>query len=216
MEILNVTVGSRLHGLDGPDSDTDTKGVYVQSLEDLTSPFVQKDARAHEVDQHVSFELKHFCRLAAGGNPTVLEVLGSDLVNNTTYWGRELQQNKWRFFDGNAVRNAALGYARQQQNLMDVRPDRLPKALVARIRILHQATRMLDPGVWCGAVTDLGLNSFLRQVKYNYTTDLLDVGITYVESWEEALKDATTFSRLDKGWINNFCHRVYLRNERVV
>lgn len=38
-QLTKVLVGSRLHGLDTPTSDYDYRGIHIQNLQDVLSPF---------------------------------------------------------------------------------------------------------------------------------------------------------------------------------
>lgn len=75
--IYQVVAGSRAHGLDTEESDTDTRGVCIPPAEALLglTPFEQ-----HESDggDHVIYALTKFARLALDGNPNIVETLFTD------------------------------------------------------------------------------------------------------------------------------------------
>lgn len=71
--LLNAIVGSQAYGTNTPDSDIDTKGVYLQDpMEVLGMEYkeqinLDKDACLYEV--------RRFLQLLCSGNPTMLELL---------------------------------------------------------------------------------------------------------------------------------------------
>lgn len=69
-----VRAGSRAHGLAGPDSDEDSRGVCVPPKRFLygLSEFEQWQS---EGGDHVIFALQKFARLALDGNPNIIETL---------------------------------------------------------------------------------------------------------------------------------------------
>lgn len=83
MKILTkVVVGSRLHGLDTPESDWDYRGIHIHNLKEALSPFRKlKNTTWIEGDEdNTSYELRDFCKNATKGNATILEVFFSNQV----------------------------------------------------------------------------------------------------------------------------------------
>lgn len=89
--VLSVIVGSHAYGLDTDESDVDRRGVYVPPTR-LYWTFEKPPASVDGPEQErVSWEVEHFLSLALKANPTVLEVLASDLVETCTPIGEELR-----------------------------------------------------------------------------------------------------------------------------
>ena len=89
--VLSVIVGSHAYGLDTDESDVDRRGVYVPPTRlfwTFEKPPVSVDGPEQE---RLSWEVEHFLSLALKANPTVLEVLASDLVETCTPIGSELR-----------------------------------------------------------------------------------------------------------------------------
>ncbi|GIJ73302.1 nucleotidyltransferase domain-containing protein [Virgisporangium ochraceum] len=88
--IYSVVVGSRAYGLDGPDSDTDRRGVFLAPADafwSLDPPPTHRDGPRPE---ELHWELARCLQLGLAANPTVLEVLWSPLVETLTPVGQQL------------------------------------------------------------------------------------------------------------------------------
>lgn len=89
-ELFRATVGSRLYGIDTPESDHDRRGVKVSRLGDLLlSADVGKNTSTEdEAGDLTLYELNHFVRLLMKGNPTITEALYSLSLKDETLAGR--------------------------------------------------------------------------------------------------------------------------------
>lgn len=88
--IYSCVVGSRAYGLDGPDSDTDRRGVFLAPADAfwrLDPPPTHRDGPRPE---ELHWELARCLQLGLAANPTVLEVLWSPLVETLTPVGQRL------------------------------------------------------------------------------------------------------------------------------
>jgi len=128
--ILSCEVGSKVHGLGTPDSDTDLMGVTVMSMEDVLglSPFqdlVWRSADGPSVRsgaddvELIIYSMSKYLRLAAAGNPSILMLLfaPSSAIRHCTPVGLELRGHRGMFVTRNAGKKF-LGYARAQRTRM--------------------------------------------------------------------------------------------------
>ncbi len=155
--LARVVVGSHLHGLAQPESDTDLRRVWVSGLGEILSPW-PPDAPEMGPEED-GWELRHFVGLIAKGNPTVLEVLSSDIHLGAIdpRW-HELQVLMPAMLDPETVRHAHVGYVVSQRRLIEDarrREDlrRVAKAAVAALRIANQGADLLRTGVFTPRVT---------------------------------------------------------------
>ena len=72
--IYETVIGSHAYGLSRPDSDIDVRGIVVGPAA-WYHGFLGGPEQITHTDDHVWFELRKFMRLAAQGNPAVLELL---------------------------------------------------------------------------------------------------------------------------------------------
>ena len=76
--IFSTVVGSKLHGTDGPDSDTDLRQVHVTDLATVLFGKAEKVVEAKTYGREdVSYELVHFLRLLRSGALQTLEMIHS-------------------------------------------------------------------------------------------------------------------------------------------
>ncbi len=154
--MLAGIVGSTAYGLTTPDSDIDIAGVFAAptvSWHGFKGPAetavnhrgIKPDFQFHEIVK--------FLRLAMKCNPSVIEVLWLDDHLVMTPLGRELVQMRSMFLTRFNVRDAYLGYARQQQKKVlergisaDLSDGKAEKHLRHLMRLLIQGLRLLETG----------------------------------------------------------------------
>ncbi len=177
MELIHkVVVGSRLHGLSNENSDYDYRGIFKHDLKSRLSPFKKlKNTHWIEGDEdNTTYELGEFCKFASKGNPTILEILWSNQVIETSTVGKILVENRHKFLNSEDIYNSHVGYAHNQYTKMKLfTPDeRTPKFAVAYIRSLLQGIDLLKHGDFCPQVSK-EWQEYLLTVKYDWHVDLV-------------------------------------------
>lgn len=159
--LVVALAGSRAHGTAVPGSDVDLRGVAVLPLArrlslwgaptawegELGGPVgdrVAADVRTRFPDapkvEAITWELARFLTLAAGANPTALELLFADeVLFGTAAWSRLAGQRE-RFLSRRVVQ-AYTGYAARQ--LREVEVSRRPKDAAHLLRLLRTADELL-------------------------------------------------------------------------
>ncbi len=218
MIITKVVVGSKLHGLDTPKSDTDIRGVFMHPLKEKLSPFkTLKTTEWIEGDiDNTSYELADFCKQATHGNATILEVFFSDQVLETTAVAEELRANWLKFMDTDKFVMASRGYAANQYNKMQLfDPDkRTPKFAVAYIRVLWQCAEYLKTGTFPCQITEPYIKQFLMMVKNDFKLDYIPELTQMFMQMQQRVTDAYASPLLvkhkpDIEWIEDFIYRSY-------
>ncbi|MFI9724640.1 DNA polymerase beta superfamily protein [Streptomyces sp. NPDC052396] len=111
--ILSVVVGSRAFGLSTAASDIDRRGVYVAPTADFWRMAKPPTHVEGPLPEQFGWEVERFCELALSGNPNILEVLHSPLVEQRSAIGAELQDLAPAFLSRKA--HTTFGrYARSQ------------------------------------------------------------------------------------------------------
>ncbi|MGG6297495.1 nucleotidyltransferase domain-containing protein [Leptolyngbya sp. AN02str] len=88
--IYRCIVGSRAYGLDGAESDTDRRGIYLPPADMHWSLYGIPEQIEHKEEQECYWELQKFLILALKANPNVLECLYTPLVETATPIAQEL------------------------------------------------------------------------------------------------------------------------------
>lgn len=219
--VLSVVVGSKLHGLDTPTSDTDIRGVFIHPLKDMLSPFkTMKSTSWIEGDvDNTAYELADFCKHAVHGNATILEVFFSNQILASSPIADEMRQNWRKFIDTDKFVMASRGYAANQLNKMALFDDigikdqsRTPKFAVAYCRVLWQCAEFLRTGEFPCQITDPELKALLMRVKTDwkdeYVPELTEVFMKLQADVTQAWKTAEKITP-DIIWIEDFIFRSY-------
>jgi hypothetical protein len=111
--IYRCVVGSRAYGLDGPDSDTDRRGIYLPPAELHWSLYGVPEQLENEATQEAYWEIQKFLVLALKANPNVLECLYTPLVETRTPLADELLQMRSSFLS-RVVYQTYNGYVMSQ------------------------------------------------------------------------------------------------------
>lgn len=167
-------MGSRLHGLETPESDYDYRGIHIHDLKETLSPFRKlKNTTWIEGDEdNTSYELRDFCKQATKGNATILEVFFSDQIIETTPVA-DLMRHNWRkFMDTHNFINASRGYSHNQWNKFYNFEDtgvkgqeRTAKFAIAFLRVMWQCEQFLLTGEFRCNLNDSDLYPLLRKIK---------------------------------------------------
>lgn len=154
--IFRCVIGSRAYGLEGDESDTDRRGVYLPSAEMHWSLYGVPEQLENEATQECYWELQKFLLLALKANPNVLECLYSPIVEKVTPLGQELLQLRESFLS-KLVFQTYSGYVASQFKKMqaDIRNHgkvkwkhvmHLIRLLMSGITVLKEKQVMVEVG----------------------------------------------------------------------
>ena len=154
--ILRAVVGSRVHGLDEADSDTDRRGIFLPPADRHWSLGGVPEQIERESTQEVYWELEKGLVLALKANPNVLEMLHSPLVETVRPPADELLRERGRFVS-RLVYQTYNGYVLSQFKKLqaDLRTTgsvrwkhvmHLLRLLLAGIEVLRDGRVPLDVG----------------------------------------------------------------------
>ncbi|MFD7433745.1 DNA polymerase beta superfamily protein [Streptomyces sp. NPDC059861] len=123
--LLSGVVGSTAYGLAREDSDVDRLGMFAAPTEALHGLHGPKESHVTTAPDRTLHEAAKWCRLALGGNPTVMELvwLPEELYEVRTPLGDELIGIRSTLLGARRVRDAYLGYATQQFRKLRSRTD---------------------------------------------------------------------------------------------
>jgi predicted nucleotidyltransferase len=216
--IHKVVVGSRLHGLNNEKSDFDYRGVFMHDMIDVLSPFrsIKNTTWIEGEEDNTAYELRDFCKYLTQGNATILEVLYSNQVIETSDLGKELVDNRLKFLDSTRIYEAHKGYAHNQYNKMNLfEPDaRTPKFAIAYLRSLVQCKALLETGELSPQYVEDD-KDFLMAVKYNFKLDMVQELSRKFAALQVSCADAYAKNhnkfKPDIPWIEDFVLRAYIK-----
>ncbi len=214
-KIVTAVVGSKLHGLDTPTSDIDRVDVVVSPLIEVLSPFTNQ--RPKSVANHTSYELSHFIKLLAQGNPTVLEVLWSPMIENETLAWTHLRTNRVKVLNTEGIYRAHRGYAKSQLAHIEGKEDslRFRKACIAFIRTLAQGIDLLSMGTFDPCLTNRrpALCGDLMEWKTEMTPrDVIrfeKLSRLYLDDLDKTFEKRYFVKSPDIPWLENYIVNVY-------
>ncbi|GGO89985.1 hypothetical protein GCM10012280_34460 [Wenjunlia tyrosinilytica] len=155
--LLSGIVGSTAYGLAHEGSDIDRLGVFAAPTHAFHGLHRPPESHVTTVPDSTLHEAAKWCRLALGGNPTVMELvwLPEDLYEMRTAFGDELIGLRRSLLGRGRVRNAYFGYATQQFRKLQSRrsgassPEvrgRMEKHARHLIRLLEQGQELHSTG----------------------------------------------------------------------
>lgn len=180
--IYCCVIGSRAYGLDGDESDTDRRGIYLPPADLQWSIYGVPEQLENEATQEAYWELQKFLVLALKGNPNILECLYTPLVERATPLALELLAMRDAFLS-RLVYQTYNGYVMSQFKRMqsDLRNQGQvkPKHVMHLIRLLLSGIHVLREG-------------FVRVEVGEFRAQLLaikngDMPLDAVESWRREL-----------------------------
>ncbi len=230
MLIAKVVVGSRLHGLDTPESDWDYRGIHISPLKKVLSPFSKlKNTSWIEGDEdNTSYELADFCKQAVHGNATILEVFFSNKIVESSSTYKELQDNWQKFFDTKKFIMASRGYAHNQWNKFYNFEDvgmlgqkRTSKFAVAFLRVMWQCEQFLLTGEFKCNLSDADIYPLLKKIKPLNVEQIQEHLPEIVEAMADMnmrVSVAESKSKFldmkpDIKWIEDFITKAYREND---
>ncbi len=231
--LTKVVVGSRLHGLNTPDSDWDYRGIHISPLERVLSPFrTQKNTTWIEGDEdNTSYELADFCKQATKGNATILEVFFSDKIIETSPIADEMRENWVKFIDTHHFVNASRGYAHNQWNKFynfesaGVKgQERTAKFAVSFLRVMWQCEQFLLTGKFKCNLKEFDMFDLLSEIKPMDREEVQKVLPKIVEAMSQmdmrvSKAEGDALPRVlamkpDIDWIEFFIYRAYLKEPK--
>lgn len=153
--IIKGVGGSHAHGLAHKGSDYDYRGVFSYRTDAFWSlhPLRESIVVNTETEDETSHELNKWMKLAAAGNPDVLDIFGYEMF--TSYfepvWAPRLLALEHEILSDDRVRGAYLGYARGQFAALEKRGDSFESGMGSRtwkhakhmFRLLETAEKIL-------------------------------------------------------------------------
>jgi predicted nucleotidyltransferase len=228
-KLTKVVVGSRLHGTYTESSDYDYRGVHINSLKDVLSPFkTLKNTTWIEGDEdNTSYELADFCKQATHGNATILEVFFSNQVIDTSPTADKMRTNWQKFFNTHKFVMASRNYAHNQWNKFynfesaGVNgQERTAKFAIAFLRVMWQCEQFLLTGKFECSLVNSDIYPLIKKIKplsVKEITPYLPEIVAAMSDLNMRVSMAESKTRFgdmkpDINWIEEFIYEAYCNN----
>jgi predicted nucleotidyltransferase len=197
--ILKVQVGSQAHGLAGPGSDADIRGVYAMpTVEMFRLGFRYHGTRwleglPSEEGDHTDetlWEVGQFLTLATQSHPLMLEALLAPVVE-CNQWGTELRALFPDLWDPQQAYGAFTGYAvNQRKKMLEKKDGRPEKYAAAYLRVLYNLCELLQDGRFTIRIADTPAGPLIAKLKAGQyrTGEVIDVGEQWLADAQRHLK----------------------------
>lgn len=190
--ILKTIVGSHAHGLAGPDSDRDYRGVFVVPTSELLKIGSTKlrTSWTEGSDDDTSWELGHFLMLATKCNPTILETFLAPVIEETED-GKRLRELFPYVWNNRAVKDAFIGYGlNQRKKMLENKEKRDHKYAAAYLRVLYNAWELISTGTFTIRIADTPVGDMVRKFKETKTDLSYGEVIDLCRQWEKKVSQA--------------------------
>jgi predicted nucleotidyltransferase len=118
MKILcEITGGSRLYGLETPESDTDTRGVFINTDPGKILGLNRGDIIKKDCEDFLMFELCHFLRHLYRTNTQAIELLYAEGFSLTTPEFEKIRRNRSRLMNSTKLFASLNGYIQNERRL---------------------------------------------------------------------------------------------------
>jgi hypothetical protein len=176
-QILKVIVGSQAHGLAGPNSDFDYRGVFVVPTKDILKigGNINHTSWIEGKEDDTSWEIGKFLLMATKCNPTVLETFLAERMDLIPFaelgpgnlnLSKELQDLFPHVWNSQGVKDAFIGYGfNQRKKFFDNKDKRAPKYATAYLRVLYNAWELLSTGTFSVNLSKAPIFDLLKRFK---------------------------------------------------
>lgn len=115
--ICRIVAGSRLYGLETPESDTDTRGVFLNTDPGEILGLSRRDVIKHSSDDSLLLEFRHFLSHLRKTNTSSIELLFAEGFDLLTEEFRSVRENRYRLIDSDKFFLSLLGYIHNERRL---------------------------------------------------------------------------------------------------
>lgn len=116
-EICRVVAGSRLYGLDTPESDTDTRGVFLNTEPNHILGLDRRDNFKVGGEDTLLLEFRHFLGHLRKSNTSSIELLFADGFEVLTEEFKEVRRNRLGLIDSDRLFSSLMGYIEGERRL---------------------------------------------------------------------------------------------------
>lgn len=115
--ICRIVAGSRLYGLDAPESDTDTRGVFLNTAAGDILGLSRRDNFKVAGEDTLLLEFRHYMGHLRKSNTSSIELLFADGFEVLTDEFGRVRDNRLSFIDSDRFYSSLIGYIHNERRL---------------------------------------------------------------------------------------------------
>lgn len=115
--LYEIIAGSKLYGLETAESDTDIRGVFLNTLHGQILGLEKNEISKQENSDSLHFEFLHFLKSLRKTNTQVIELIFSENPMKTSAEFEEIKHNKYRLLDSKKLFSSLIGYIHNEKRL---------------------------------------------------------------------------------------------------
>lgn len=116
-EICRIVAGSRLYGIDTPESDTDTRGVFLNTDPAEILGLSRRDNFKVESEDTLLIEFRHYLGHLRKSNTSSIELLFAEGFEVLTEEFRVVRENRLKLIDSDNFFRSLMGYIHNERRL---------------------------------------------------------------------------------------------------
>jgi len=231
LKICEIVVGSKLYGLDTPESDTDVRGVFLHTdyadILGISKEKVVKNTNSEE--DSVFMEFRHYLKQLYNTNTFAIELLyaPSEKFSFTTHTFDLVRSRKNKLVDSDKLYKSLTGYIHNEirlangERMGDIGSKRRekintygfsPKNFSHMIRLAHCGAEFFRTGDY-PVVLDGHIRDLVFDIKVNpenYTKAKLNyLAVQYFDYFKKCYTNSTIKKVYDSGVANLLCLTAY-------
>lgn len=232
-KLCELIAGSTLYGLNTPESDVDTRGVFINTDPSMILGLWRGDVLKEEKNDSVFFELVHFFKGLLKTNTQHLEILFAEESNFVILTDEflEVKKNKYEFISSQSLFKSLIGYIESEKRLASgertgdlgsKRKNQIekygfsPKNFSHLIRLAYCGKTFFETGVY--PVNISSHNKEIRDLIFSIKTEpdkynkdqLLDLSKSFVEELKISFNNRKKDFKFNESLANNLCLKFYL------
>jgi hypothetical protein len=228
-EICRIVAGSRLYGIETPESDTDTRGVFLNTDPADILGLSRRDTIKSGSEDTLLVEFRHYLGQLRKTSTFALELLFADGFDVLTGEFRTLMENRTRLIDSERFFSSLLGYIQNERRLANgertgdlggrrkahlERYGFSPKNFSHLLRLAHCGEHFFRTSMYPTNLAGTDFRDVVFSVKtepHKYSKELLnliaDEAVCKLRSSYESRSEDFKF---DLGFANGLCLDFYL------
>jgi predicted nucleotidyltransferase len=231
--ICEIVAGSRLYGIETPESDNDIRGVFLNTSFNLILGLDKVEINKKESEDILYFELKHFLSRLRKTNTQMIELLFAEDEDFTTMTPEflKIKENKLKLIDSETLFNSLMGYIENEKRLANgERTGKLggkrkcnldqygfsPKNFSHLFRLAHCGAKFFETDNYPVNIkkSDIEFRNFIYSVKtepHKFNKEYLNsMTKKSIEKLKTSFNNRKNNFKFDSEFANYLCYEFYM------